>query len=443
MTEQAIQVEQLSKKFHVGSLKNQEMTLQEKLAKSLSAPFRRIGGLLRGNSTAAADLDEVYWALRDVSFTINKGEVVAIIGRNGAGKSTLLKVLSRITEPTSGRAIIKGRIGSLLEVGTGFHPELSGRENVFLNGSILGMRRKEVEQKFDEIVEFSEIAKFIDTPTKHYSSGMRVRLAFSVAAHLEPEVMFVDEVLAVGDAGFRKKCLEKVRSIAQGGSTVIVVSHNAQQVTSICERAIWLSSGQLVDDGPATEVVTKYLSQSIGLSGQRIWADDERNGGEIAKVRSMRIRNARGEVTNNIDVRESFCVETEIEVLKPGHGLLLKYDLQTSDHVGAFSSTDTKNPTWNNKTWEVGTHLLRMWVPENFMQVDTYPINAILWVWEPNRHIEWHQIDAVCVHMLDHLDGPTATGGMTTGSWTGPIRPIMNWEMEHVGGSKKFGAANS
>jgi len=443
MTEQAIQVERLSKKFHVGSLKNQEMTLQEKLARSMTAPFRRIGGLLRGHSTAAADLNEVYWALRDVSFTINKGEVVAIIGRNGAGKSTLLKLLSRITEPTSGRAIIKGRIGSLLEVGTGFHPELSGRENVYLNGSILGMRRKEVEKKFDEIIEFSEIAKFIDTPTKHYSSGMRVRLAFSVAAHLEPEVMFVDEVLAVGDAGFRKKCLEKVRSIAQGGSTVIVVSHNAQQVTSICERAIWLSSGQLVDDGPATEVVTKYLSQSIGLSGERTWLDGERNGGEIAKVRSMRIRNARGEVTNNIDVRESFCIETEVEVLKPGYGLLLKYDLQTSDNVGAFSSTDTKNPTWNNKTWEVGTHLLRMWVPGNFMQVDTYPINAILWVWEPNRHIEWHQSDVVCIHILDHLQGPTATGGMTTGSWTGPIRPIMNWEMERVGATKKLGAASS
>ena len=442
MTEKAILVENLSKKFHVGSVKK-EMNFQEKLARGISAPFRRIGGLLRGNTTAAADLDEVYWALQDVSFTINKGEVVAIIGRNGAGKSTLLKVLSRITEPTSGRATIKGRIGSLLEVGTGFHPELSGRENVFLNGSILGMRRKEVEQKFDEIVEFSEIAKFIDTPTKHYSSGMRVRLAFSVAAHLEPEVMFVDEVLAVGDAGFRKKCLEKVRSIAQAGATVIVVSHNAQQVTSICERAIWLNSGRLVDDGPATEVVTKYLSESIGLTGERTWNDNEKSGGDIAKVRSIRIRNVRGDIINSIDVRESFCVETEIEVLKPGHGLLLKYDLQTSDNAGAFSSTDTKNPTWNNKPWEPGVHVLRMWVPGNFMQVDTYPINAILWAWEPVRHIEWKQTDAVCVHILDELEGPTATGGMTTGVWTGPIRPIMNWEMERIGTPVKFGAAIS
>jgi lipopolysaccharide transport system ATP-binding protein len=429
MTQTVIQVEGLSKRFYVGAVRT-EKTLQEQLAEMAMAPFRRAAGLLRGNAAAVSNLEEEYWALRDVSFNVTKGEVVAIIGRNGAGKSTLLKVLSRITEPTSGSAIIHGRIGSLLEVGTGFHPELTGRENVYLNGSILGMRQKEVAQKFDEIVEFSGIHKFIDTPVKHYSSGMRVRLAFSVAAHLEPEVMFVDEVLAVGDAGFRKKCLEKVRSIAQGGSTVMVVTHNAQQVTSLCQRALWLSNGQLIDDGDATTVVTRYLSEAIGLGAERVFADTEKAGNDAVRIRAVRVRDRLGVVNNNIDVRERFCIETQIEVLKPGFAFVLKYDLETSDNVGAFSSLDTNNPTWRNRTWDVGVHTLRMWVPANFLQVDTYPLKAILWQWLPEKEYVWYSADIVCVHMLDQLEGPSAVAGMTTGQFTGAIRPIMEWEME-------------
>jgi lipopolysaccharide transport system ATP-binding protein len=428
MTQRVIDVSGLSKRFQVGAMQKRERTLQESILHAVGAPFRRFGGLLRGNAAAAGNLVEDYWALKDVSFSVDRGEIVAIIGRNGAGKSTLLKVLSRITEPTSGSAVIHGRVGSLLEVGTGFHPELTGRENVFLNGSILGMRRKEVERKFDEIVEFSEISQFIDTPVKHYSSGMRVRLAFSVAAHLEPEVMFVDEVLAVGDAGFRKKCLEKVRSISQGGSTVLVVTHNAQQVTSLCQRAVWLSKGQLVDDGDAAQVITRYLSENIGLSGERTYGPGDNNGGEIARVHAIRIRNARGEVTNNIDVRERFCVETELEVLKPGYGLALKCDVFNSDHAGAFTSVDTQNPTWRHETWPVGPHTLRMWVPENFLFVDTYTTSLMLWLWEPEKKLEFKQTDAVCVHVLDYLDGPTAVAGMTTGAWMGTIRPVMEWE---------------
>jgi len=439
MSRNAITVSGLSKMFHVGRLQGAEKTLQETLAEAIASPFRRISGLLQGKSAAVSDLDQEYWALRDVSFSVDKGEVVAIIGRNGAGKSTLLKLLSRITEPTTGSATIKGRIGSLLEVGTGFHPELTGRENVFLNGSILGMRKKEVERKFDEIVEFSGIQKFIDTPVKHYSSGMRVRLAFSVAAHLEPEVMFVDEVLAVGDAGFRKKCLEKVRSIAQGGSTVLVVTHNAQQVTSLCSRAIWLSDGRLVDDGDAARVVTRYLSDAIGLGAERIFEEKDTASNDVARIRAVRVRDQRGEINNNIDVRERFCIETEVEVLKPGRGFVLKYDLETSDNVGAFSSLDTNNPTWRNRTWEVGVHTLRMWVPANFLQVDTYPLKAILWQWTPEKETVWHSADIVCVHVLDQLEGPSAVAGMTTGYFTGAIRPIMEWEMESGPTLRKVG----
>ena len=272
---------------------------------------------------------------------------------------------------------------------------------------------------------------------------MYLRLAFAVAAHLEPEILVVDEVLAVGDSAFRKKCHEKVRGIALGGATVLVVSHNAQQVTSLCQRAIWLNGGQLVDDGPATDVVTKYLSKSIGLGGERTWTDDQGNGGDIARLRAMRVMNERGEVTNHVDVRERFCIETEIEVLKPGYGMVLKYDLQNSDNAGAFSSIDTKNPTWKHEPWDVGTHVLRMWVPGNFMQVDTYPVHAALWVWEPDRHVETEQFDAVCVHILDHLEGPTAAAGLIGGRWKGPIRPIMEWDMERKDQAGAHGAFKS
>ncbi len=433
MSKPVISIRGLSKMYHIAAARKSKQTLQERVVESATRPFKRIGGLLTGNRTAAADLDQEFWALNDVSFDVGPGEVVGLIGRNGAGKSTLLKLLSRITEPTRGTATIHGRVGSLLEVGTGFHPELSGRENVYLNGSILGMRRAEVDRKFDEIVEFSEIGKFIDTPSKHYSSGMKVRLGFSVAAHLEPEVMFVDEVLAVGDAAFRKKCTEKVASIAADGTTVLLVSHNAQSVTAICDRAVWLHGGEKVEDGPATDVITRYLSESIGLAGEREFGDDVRSGGEVAKLRAIRVRNSRGDVTNTVDVREAFCVEADIEVFKPGCGLVLKLDMNTSDNMGAFSSIDTNNPTWSNEAWSVGHHTVRMWVPGNFLQLDTYPVGAALWQWSPEREVQFASKDLVCVHVTDSGEGPTSMAGFTTGSFPGPIRPVMEWEMESGG----------
>jgi len=233
MTDIAIRVENLSKLYHIGRARQRHDTLRD----ALSAAFRRPA------SRAARREDETLWALRDVSFEVQRGEVVGIIGRNGAGKSTLLKILSRITEPTSGRAEIHGRVGSLLEVGTGFHPELTGRENVYLNGAILGMHRTEIDRKFDEIVAFAEIEKFLDTPVKHYSSGMYVRLAFAVAAHLDPEILLVDEVLAVGDAAFQRKCLGKMDSVGKEGRTVLFVSHNMAAVTNLCDWGLLLDAG--------------------------------------------------------------------------------------------------------------------------------------------------------------------------------------------------------
>src|SRR6202048_3319913 len=260
-----ISVENLSKRFLIGHQTDRHAALRD--AASLRLVLRReIGNfarravrLISGEQQVQGDEIEEFWALRNVSFEVKQGEVLGIIGRNGAGKSTLLKILSRITEPTHGRVHIRARVASLLEVGTGFHPELTGRENVFLNGAILGMSRVEIKRKFDEIVDFSGVEKFLDTPVKHFSSGMYVRLAFAVAAHLEPEILVVDEVLAVGDAAFQKKCLGKMREVSQGGRTVLFVSHNVQAVQTLCTRAVCLNRGLLVSDGTVREVLEAYL----------------------------------------------------------------------------------------------------------------------------------------------------------------------------------------
>lgn len=263
MNDTVIRVENLSKQYRIGGERKGYKTLRDSLTEAFVSPFRRARRLVAGQPYGAAELDETIWALKEVSFEIKRGEVVGIIGRNGAGKTTLLKILSRITEPTEGFAEIQGRVGSLLEVGTGFHPELSGRENIYLNGAILGMRKAETERKFDEIVDFAEIEKFIDTPVKHYSSGMYVRLAFAVAAHLEPEVLLVDEVLAVGDAAFQKKCLGKMGDVAKEGRTVLFVSHNMIAVRNLCSRVIWLRDGDIFQSGVTSTAVESYLRDSL------------------------------------------------------------------------------------------------------------------------------------------------------------------------------------
>ena len=277
MSDIAVRVDGLGKQYRLGKQNEKYRTFRDTVAAGLSAPLRA----LKAKSGDKDKADETFWALKDVSFEVKRGEVVGIIGRNGAGKSTLLKILSRITEPTTGTIDIYGRVGSLLEVGTGFHPELSGRENVFLNGAILGMSKRDIERKFDEIVAFAEVEKFIDTAVKHYSSGMYLRLAFAVAAYLEPEILVVDEVLAVGDAAFQKKCLGKMQDVAGQGRTVLFVSHNMSAVTGLCRRCVWLSQGCIVRDGDVHEVIQQYMisqmensfsyeSPTHGLTIQRV-----------------------------------------------------------------------------------------------------------------------------------------------------------------------------
>ncbi len=293
----AIQSENIGKEYRIGGPQKTYDRLGEQIADIASAPFRRAANILRGDATGAAELKRRFWALQNISFKINHGEVVGIIGRNGAGKSTLLKILSRITEPTVGEVRIYGRVGSLLEVGTGFHPELTGRENIFLNGAILGMRKAEIIRKFDEIVAFAEIDDFIDTPVKHYSSGMYVRLAFAVAAHLEPEILLVDEVLAVGDVAFQRKSLGKMSEVAAEGRTVLFVSHNMGLVQTLCQRGIVLQEGRIVFDGGASDGVACYLRTLEEVGQEDIAIRTDRRGRGEVRVTDFTIFNRENQPT--------------------------------------------------------------------------------------------------------------------------------------------------
>lgn len=310
----AIRVDGLGKQYRIGAQPVRYRTLRDQIAALASSPFRRLASALRGHSAHAPR--ETIWALRDVSFEVPQGQVLGVIGKNGAGKTTLLKLLSRITEPTEGRAEIHGRVGSLLEVGTGFHPELTGRENVFLNGAILGMSRREIEEKFDRIVEFSEIGAFLDTPVKHYSSGMQVRLAFAVAAHLEPEVLLIDEVLAVGDAGFQKKCIRSIRDTTSSGHTVLVVSHNLGFVRSLCNRVLLLSDGRIAADGEPEDIVRLY-HESFRSEAAVFEGESQPDRATDLWVQRAAIKNRAEQVSAEIPCGQGFRVELDLD-LRPG-----------------------------------------------------------------------------------------------------------------------------
>src|SRR5687768_14793385 len=347
MGEIAINVEALGKKYHIGGLQKSYYRLTDQLADIVAAPFRRAGNLIRGDASGVAELGETIWALKDISYEIKRGEVVGIIGRNGAGKSTLLKILSRITKPTRGYADIYGRVGSLLEVGTGFHPELTGRENIYLNGAILGMKKADIRRKFDEIVSFAEVEQYIDTPVKRYSSGMYTRLAFAVAAHLEPEILIVDEVLAVGDAAFQKKCLGKMNDVSREGRTVLFVSHNLTAVRSLCSRVILLRNGSIVADETPEMAVSSYIAEMKDSTFVREYApgpDAPQNEDFI--VRAVSVRDPEGELLTELYTTSEFDVEIEYETKHDaafvGLGVFF-YDLENNC---LFSSYGNREPNW-------------------------------------------------------------------------------------------------
>jgi lipopolysaccharide transport system ATP-binding protein len=329
----AISIENLGKRFrinHAETARAEYRTLRETLVRAMATPVRNL------RSGAALGHVEDFWALRDVSFDVVKGEVVGIIGRNGAGKSTLLKILTRITKPTCGRARLWGRVGSLLEVGTGFHPELTGRENVFLNGSILGMSRTEIQANFDRIVEFSGVEKFIDTPIKRYSSGMKVRLAFAVAAHLDLEILLVDEVLAVGDAEFQRKCLGKMSNVAQSGRTILFVSHNMAAMKSLCRRVILLDQGRLVRDGESSDVIGRYLEGFESETASRNVADidAEREGSGEVRLQSVTTLSSSNKTVSSIPMGEDLIVRMAVKALSDVEKVFVS--LQLSDVNGSI-----------------------------------------------------------------------------------------------------------
>ena len=425
MSDCAIKVEGLGKTYRRVARRQPYRTLRDSLATAAGWPLRWTQRLV-GCKGPAANANDVFCALKDVSFEVNWGEVVGIIGRNGAGKSTLLKILSRITEPSAGAADIYGRVGGLLEVGSGFHGELSGRENIYLQGAILGMRRREIHRKFDQIAAFAEVDDFIDTPIKHYSSGMHLRLAFAVAAHMESDILLVDEILAVGDAAFQKKCLGRMTDVAERGRTVLFVSHNLGVLSNLCSRAILLSHGQKIADGPSHEVIKRYLQEGLDQSGERVWATPATApGSDIARLHSVRII-SNGQTTAEVAIDQPVQIEITFWNLRPGSQLSTSIHLL--DKLGVevlasanFPSASLAPDPWFGKPFPAGLFKAVCTLPANFLNDGLYSLNVL--VLNRVRVQEVFARDAIRFNVHD-------TGAMRAefgGRWIGVIRPRLAW----------------
>lgn len=407
-----IKVENLSKVYKIGGASHN--SLRDALTSFARKPLSR-------------NKKETIHALKDVNFEVKEGETLGIIGNNGAGKSTLLKILSRITKPTTGEIEIRGRVGSLLEVGTGFHSELSGRENIYLNGAILGMKRVEIENKFDEIVAFSEIEKFLDTPVKHYSSGMYMRLAFAVAAHLEPEILIVDEVLAVGDMAFQKKCLRKMRDVSQSGRTVLFVSHDMASITRICNRAIALNKGEIVATGEASEVVNNYLSASWGMLSEKIYeADEKAPASEFVRLKNVRIIDENGKTNGSYDIRQKIGIEITYEALNSGQILLPNFQVYNQERVQLFTIQDVSGE-WKRREKEKGEYKSVAWIPGNLMAEGSFFVNVAIVTYLPKMIVHFNEPEVVRFDIFDPATGDTARGDYV-GKMDGVMRPLVDWE---------------
>jgi len=432
----AIGARDITKKYRIGGPARRHASLRDAIAHAAGGPMRGLRSMMRsGDAKQTARDSEDFLALRGVSFDIRQGEIVGLIGRNGAGKSTLLKILSRITEPTSGRAEVHGRLGSLLEVGTGFHPELTGRDNIFLNGAILGMRRQEIAARFDEIVEFSGVSQFIDTPVKRYSSGMYLRLAFAVAAHLDSEILVVDEVLAVGDASFQKKCLAKMEDVGHHGRTVVFVSHNMMAVTRLCQRTILLDEGRVLADGPSYEVVGSYLRSGLGTTAHREWTDIESSPGNgIVRLRSVCVRAEDGEISEAMDIRRPIRIEMTFDVLEEGHSLTPNFHLFNEEGVCVFIVND-QSPEWRHDTRPQGRFISTVKIPGNFLAEGAIVVSAVVSTMDPVT-VHFSEDDAVAFQVVDSLDGDSARGTFA-GAYPGVVRPLLQWTTEYEPANKR------
>lgn len=411
----SIQVENISKRY----------LIQHGAPRADSFRELVFGGLRRLVSGKGQEKsNEDFWALRDVSFSVQPGERIGIVGRNGAGKSTLLKLLSRITEPTAGRITLHGRVASLLEVGTGFHPELSGRENVYMNGAILGMSRHEIKRKFDEIVAFAEVERFLDTPVKRYSSGMYVRLAFAVAAHLDPEILIVDEVLAVGDAQFQKKCMGKMEQAGSEGRTVLFVSHNMGAIRGLCTRAIMLQNGRLAHEGSVSDVVNKYLESTREANFRRTWTEADAPGNAGLQLHAAQICAADGRLVEQLTTDDAFQVQFDFQVMRENSYAGMTLILYDAENNIIFSSISNVEPNWYGKPMPQGLYRAACTVPAQLLNNGNYYISVNLF--------EKGYSNAVLVRealRFEIEDGPGLRYDYF-GAWSGAIRPRLQWQTE-------------
>ncbi len=426
----AISVKNLSKQYRIGASqqKFQYNMFRDVLVDTLMTPVR-VYRALRGQGMRGTTATSTIWALNDVSFDLEEGKVLGIVGRNGAGKSTLLKILSRVTEPTKGTVSVRGRVGSLLEVGTGFHPELTGRENIYMNGAILGMKRTEIDSKFDEMVEFSEVGQFIDTPVKRYSSGMYLRLAFAVAAHLEPEILVVDEVLAVGDAEFQRKCLGKMGDVAQQGRTVLFVSHNMSAILRLTQEAIVLKKGQLLKRAPTPEAVDFYLSSGQAESGERVWGVDEiPAASEPFKPVAIRIKDRGGNVVDTVRSTEPLTVEWEYQLNAPITGLRVGIYLSTMRGEYVFTAFDTDDAEQFEQfgARRAGRYISRCEIPADFFNEGRYALAVNASSFGVKRYF----MDENALSFNVDISG--APGTQWPEPRQGPVRPRLNWKIEKI-----------
>ena len=409
-----IKVENLSKQYRLGANQAPQMSFRETLVAAARSPIEKL------KKREERKEHKSFWALKDVDFEIYPGEVVGIIGRNGAGKSTLLKILSRITEPTKGRIELYGRVGSLLEVGTGFHPELTGRENIFLNGAILGMRQSEIARKFDEIVDFAEVEKFIDTPVKYYSSGMYTRLAFAVAANLEPEILIVDEVLAVGDAEFQKKCLGKMKDVSEHGRTVLFVSHNMTAVQSLCEKAILMKNGNLVKSGKTQEIVDIYSSKEFVGKSVREWQTSDADAPGNDQVKFRRIAIVPQANVEEINVETPLHIEFEFESF-----LDANVQLNLSIVLWTLGGECIFNVVSSIVSASQGVYKAVCSIPGNFLNDGKYSLE--IYVIKDTSAIVFRQEDIVSFEVLDN-----ERTGNWYGKWIGAVRPKFPFNLDKV-----------
>jgi len=428
----AISVKGLSKRYRIGAAQTKFRygMLRDVFVDSLTAPIRFVKSLAgNSNNGSSTKNNNFIWALKDVSFDLEEGRVLGIVGRNGAGKSTLLKILSRVTEPTEGTVSVRGRVGSLLEVGTGFHPELTGRENIYMNGAILGMKRVEIDKKFDEMVEFSEVAQFIDTPVKRYSSGMYLRLAFAVAAHLEPEILVVDEVLAVGDAEFQRKCLGKMNDVAQQGRTVLFVSHNMSAILRLTQEAIVLKKGQLIKRAPTPEAVDYYLASGQAESGERIWdAEDVPVTSAPFRPIRLRLKDRTGKVVDTVRSTEPVTIEWEYQLDAPVTGLRVGMYLNTMRGEYVFTAFDTDDAKQYEQfgARQAGRYVSCCHIPADFFNEGRYSLGVNASSFGVRRYF----MDENALSFNVDISG--APGTQWPEVRQGPIRPRLDWKIEKI-----------